>query len=231
VASRVFGRFLILRTRPAVERWVPCLAAVWAVGVVLVALGWLLDPPVGSWLRLLGSLLEIVVLLVWLWLVGLYDRPSRASGTPYVTDPTRRWIRCAFAFLAVGLARDVGLFATEALFGIPPTLADLSAARHAVAQGFLLPLMVSMAARLLPIYSADVLRRKWLLELSVDAILVGALVRVGAEMLGGYAGVAGPLVALGGVTSVLGFGIFAVGLWSSLGRLPRRRDELTVLPA
>jgi hypothetical protein len=169
------------------------------------------------------------VLLVWLFLVGLYNAPSRASGTPYVSNPTRRWIRIAFAFLVVALAREAGLFAAEAVLGVPPSAADLSAARHALAQGFLLPLMVAMAARLLPIYSADVLRRKWLLELSVDLILVGAFIRVGAEMLGGYAGIAGPLVALGGTTTIVGMTVFAVGLWSSLRRLPRPRNELVVL--
>ena len=81
--------------------------------------------------------------------------------------------------------------------------------------------MVSMASRLLPIYSADVLRRRALLELTIDLLLVGALVRVGAEAIGGYAGVAGPLVALGGGLGVAGFIVFAIGMWSALGRLPK----------
>jgi hypothetical protein len=33
--------------------------------------------------------------------------------------------------------------------------------------------------------------------------------------------VTGPLVALGGSLGVVGFAIFAVGMWSALGRLPR----------
>jgi hypothetical protein len=51
---------------------------------------------------------------------------------------------------------------------------------------------------------------------------VGALVWVGAELVGGYAGLAGPLTALGGAATVVGFAVFAVGLWASLGRLPGR---------
>jgi hypothetical protein len=137
-----------------------------------------------------------------------------------VTNPTRRWIRLAFAFLVVALAREVGLFAGEAGLGLVPAATDLSAARHALAQGFLLPMMVAMAARLLPIYSADVLRHKRRLEVTVDLLLIGAALRVAAEMVGGYAGAAGPLVALGGTLSVVGMAVFAVGLWSSLGRLP-----------
>ena len=48
---------------------------------------------------------------------------------------------------------------------MPPSLTELSAGRHALGQGFVLLMMVSMAARLLPIYSADVLKRRWLVEL------------------------------------------------------------------
>lgn len=223
VASRVFGRFLLLRTRPGFEARLPMLAALWAAGLVLVSLGWLLAGAWAVWLHLFGALLELGVLAGWLWLIGLYDLPSRESGTPYVTSPTRRWVRLAFAFLVLNLALEVGLFGREVLLGVPPSNTELSAARHALAQGFLLPLMVSMAARLLPIFSADVLKHRRRLEISVDLLLVGALVRVLAEALGGYGAFAGPLVALGGALGVLGFYVFAFGMWRSLDRLPKPR--------
>ena len=221
LGSRVFGRFLLLRRRPAFEAWVPRLAVAWGAGLVLVVLGWLLGSDWSAWVRWLGAVLELGVLCVWLWLIGMYDQPSRSSGTPYVTDPTRRWIRLAFLFLVLSLALQTALFGREALFGTIPSSTELSAARHSLAQGFLLPLMVSMASRLLPIYSADVLRRRLLLEITVDVLLVGAFVRVGAELIGGYQAVAGPLVALGGVLGVAGFAVFAAGMWSSLARLPK----------
>jgi hypothetical protein len=222
VASRVFGRFLLLQTHPNLDRHLPRLAGLWAMGLALVAGGWLVDAAWGVWPRLIGALIELGTLVVWLWWVGLYQTPTRASGTPHVTVPTRRWIRLAFAFLVFSLAFSAGLFAREALLGQPTLVTELSAARHALAQGFLLPLMTAMAARLLPVYSADVLRHPQRLELALDLLFVGALLRVGAEALGGYAGVAGPLVSLGGAVSVTGFTLFAGGLWSSLGRLPGR---------
>jgi hypothetical protein len=147
--------------------------------------------------------------------------PTRESGTPYVTNPTRRWVRMAFAFLVIGLALDVAFFGREVLFGIAPSVTELSAARHSLAQGLVLPMMVSMAARLLPIYSADALKHRRLLELTVDVLLVGALIRVAAEAVGGYAPVSGELIALGGTLSVAAFAVFAAGMWSSLRRLPR----------
>jgi hypothetical protein len=223
VSSRVFGRFLLLKTRPEFERRIPLLAVAWGAGLLLVTLGWLLQPTWASWVRWAGALVELGVLGTWVWLIGLYAPPVRASGTPYVTNPTRRWIRLAFAFLVLGLALDVGLFGREALYGLAPAATELSAARHALAQGFLLPLMVAMAARLLPIFSADVLRHRLRLEITVDLVLAGALVRVVAEVIGGYGPLAGPLVAMGGGLGVAGFALFAFGLGLSLRRLPGLR--------
>jgi hypothetical protein len=221
VGSRIFGRFFLLRSHPSFERWVPRLAAGWGIGLLLIALGWFVPGQAGALLRLLGAVLEFGVVCVWLWLSGLFAPPTRESGTPHVTNPTRRWVRLAFVFLVVGLALSVGFFAREVLFGISPTVTELSAARHAIAQGFVLTMMVSMAARLLPIYSAHVLKHRGVLELTVDLLLLGALLRVAAEAVGGYDTVNGPLIALGGTLSVVGFAVFAVGMWSSLGRLPR----------
>jgi hypothetical protein len=217
VSSRVFGRFLLLRTRPQLEPWIPRLALTWAAGLALVVGGWLLAVPE---FKAMGGLLELGVLCTWLWLIGLYDAPTRPSGTPYVTNPTRRWIRLGFALLVISLALDLALFAREAITGEPPGASELSAARHALAQGFLLALMISMASRLLPIYSADVLKHRLRLELTVDLVLVGAIVRVVAEAGGGYTALTGPLVALGGTLGVVGFVVFAIGMLASLARVP-----------
>ena len=223
VGSRVFGRFLLLQTRPALEQRIPLLAWLWGAGLVVVVLGWLLDVQGSVWLRWLGSLIELGVLVTWLWLVGLYDLPSRESGTPYVTNPTRRWVRLAFAFALFSVSLNVGLFGREALLGVAPSITELSAARHALGQGFLMPLVVTMAARMLPFVSADAVKHRLRLEVIVDLLLAGALVRVAAEVTGGYSAETGPLVALGGTLSIVGFALFAAGMWSSLGRLPRAR--------
>ncbi len=218
VASRVFGRFLLLRTRSALEASIPWLSLLWLSGLLLVSLGWLLAIPAWRWI---GAVVELGVLGVWLWIIGLYDRPSRESGTPYITNPTRRWVRLAFVMLVLSEALQVGLFGREVLLGGAPSSTELSAARHALGQGFLLPLMVAMAARLLPIFSADVLKHRLRIELIVDLLLVGAAVRVVAEAAGGYTPVSGVLIALGGLLTWVGFTAFAAGMWSSLGRLPK----------
>ncbi len=220
VASRVFGRFLLLPSHPSFQRQLPALAWGWAVGLALVVLGWLLNV---TPIRFAGALVELVVVCAWLWMIGLYAPPTRPSGTPYVTNPTRRWIRLSFAFLLASLALQVGLFARDLFLGLPASSGELSAARHALAQGFLLPLMVAMAVRLLPVISADVLNHRPRLELTLDLLLVGALLRVGAELVDGYGVIGGPLVALGGALGVIGFAMFAVPMYVSLRRLPALR--------
>jgi hypothetical protein len=218
VSSRIFGRFLLLRTRPLFERWLPVLAELWGLGLVGVTVGWLFDT---AWLRLMGACIELVVLLAWMWLIGLYDAPARESGTPYITVPTRRWARVCFAFLLVSIGLNAFLFVRDVLAGTVATSTELSAARHALAQGFILPLMVAMASRLLPIFSAWVLKHRLMLELLVDGLFLGALLRVGAEATGGYAPPSGPLVSLGGALGVIAFTAFAGWLWRSLEHLPR----------
>jgi hypothetical protein len=221
VSSRIAGRFFLLRSHPSFDIWVPRLAAGWGAGLLLVSAGWFVPAPLGAVLRLLGALLELVVACTWLWLSGLFAPPTRESGTPYVTNPTRRWVRLAFVFLVLGLALDLGWFAREVLLGVPPSVTELSAARHALAQGFVLPMMVSMASRLLPIYSADVLKHRGQLEAVLDVLLLGAFIRVVAEAIGGYDTISGPLIALGGSLSVAAFALFAGGMLSSLRRLPK----------
>jgi hypothetical protein len=224
VASRIFGRFLLLRAHPAFVTWLPRLARLWGGGLLLVAIGWSVEAAWAPWLRMLGAVLELVVAVSWVWLIGLYRRsPSRQSGTPHVTTPTRRWLRWAFAFLLAGLALSVVVFGRAAVLGLPPLSNELSAARHALGQGFLLIVIASLSARLLPIYSADVLHHRPLLEITIDLLFVGALLRVVAEWIAGYQYPLGLLVALGGTLTVVGFCIFAARLWRSLGRLTSRR--------
>ena len=140
---------------------------------------------------------------------------------PHVTDPTRRWARVGFALMLVAASADFGLSAADAA-GFPPALTALSAARHALAQGFLLPVVVVMAARMLPGYSGSMLPRPQLLAALVWTLFVGAALRFAGEFLGGYSPGWGALVALGGTLGVVSFSVFAVGLWRATGRAPAR---------
>jgi hypothetical protein len=216
VAGRVFPRFLLLK--PTRERLVPYALVSWALGSFGVPLVWLAlegAPP----LRVMASLAQLAGAALFVVALRLYEMPARASGTPHVTDPTRRWARLAFGLMLVAAAADFGLAAADAL-GPPPALTALSAARHALAQGFLLPVIVVMAARILPGYSGYMLHRPRLLAMLVWTLLAGAALRFVAELLGAYAPGWGFLVALGGTLGVIAFLVFAAGLWRATGRAP-----------
>jgi uncharacterized protein involved in response to NO len=96
----------------------------------------------------------------------------------------------------------------------------LSAARHLVAQGFLLPLIVLMAARILPGYSGSMLHRPRLLSALMWSLLLGAALRGAAELIGGYSPGWSLLVGVGGTLAVIAFVVFAFGLWRATGRTP-----------
>ena len=215
VAGRIFPRFLLLQaTRERVL--VPALIC-WAIGSFGVALTWLvpavpLAHSAATLLQLAGAMLYVVAL-------RLYETPLRASGMPHVTNPTRLWARVAFLLMLVAAAANFGL-AVAADASLFSALTQLSAARHALAQGFLLPVIVVMAARILPGYSGYMLHRTRLLAGMVWALLAGAGLRFVGEFYGGYAPGWGGLTALGGTLAVGAFCVFAFGLWRSTGRAP-----------
>jgi hypothetical protein len=212
VAGRVFPRFLLLQpTRDWLLR--PALGF-WAAGSWGVPLVWLLLDGAAP-ARLVATLAQLVGAVLYVVGLRLYEWPIRESGMPQITNPTRRWARTAFALLRAAAAANAGIAAAETL-GLPITSTEISAGRHLVAQGFLLPLIVLMAARILPGYSASMVHRTRLLAVLVWSLLAAAAVRGGAELVGGYAPGWGSAVALGGMVAAAAFVVFAVGLWRAL---------------
>jgi hypothetical protein len=216
VAGRVFPRFLLLQQTH--ERVLPYAFALWAAGSFGVPVVWLVWQ--GAALpRAAMTLAQLAGACLYVAALRLYEMPVRPSGMPHVTDPTRRWARLAFALMLVAAAADFGLAAAEAL-GYPPAFTALSAARHALAQGFLLPVIFVMAARILPGYSGHMLHRPRLLAALVWTMLSGAALRFGGEFLGGYTPGWGAVTAVGGTLGVAAFVVFAAGLWRATGRAP-----------
>jgi hypothetical protein len=180
---------------------------------------WLALPDASS-LRAVVALAQLAGATLFVVAIRLYELPVRASGMPHVTYPTRRWIRLAFAMMLASAVADFGLALAEGMGVTVPTLVELSAARHALAQGFLLPLIVLMAARILPGYSGQMMRQPLLLSAMMWTLLIGAALRFVAELFGGYGPGWGALVALGGAMGVAAFIAFAVGLWLGTTRVP-----------
>lgn len=217
VSGRIFPKFLLLQdTR---EHLLPFAFVLWAIGSLGVPAVWLALPDASS-LRAVVALAQLAGATLFVVAIRLYELPVRASGMPHVTYPTRRWIRLAFAMMLASAVADFGLALAEGMGVTVPTLVELSAARHALAQGFLLPLIVLMAARILPGYSGQMMRQPLLLSAMMWTLLIGAALRFVAELFGGYGPGWGALVALGGAMGVAAFIAFAVGLWLGTTRVP-----------
>src|SRR5262245_24493634 len=216
VAGRVLPRFLLLQ--PTHERLLVYALPLWAAGSFGVPVAWLMlaSAPLS---RAAATLAQLLGGIVYVLALRLYDPPLRASGTPRVTDPTRRWARVAFALMLAAAAANFGLAVADAA-GFTPAQSALSAARHALAQGFVLPVIVVMAARILPGYSGYMVHRPLLLAGMVWTLLLGAALRFGGEFFGGYGPGWGAVVALGGTLAVVSFCMFAFGLWRRTGRAP-----------
>jgi hypothetical protein len=217
VSGRILPKFLLLQNTR--EGLLPYALVLWAIGSLGVPAVWLAAPEAAS-LRMAAALAQLAGATLFVIALRLYELPLRASGMPYVTYPTRRWIRLAFAMMLSAAAADFGLALAESLGVTIPSLTDLSAARHALAQGFLLPLIVLMAARILPGYSGRMMRQPRLLSAMMWTLIVGAALRFVAELFGGYGAGWGALVALGGTLGVAAFVVFAVGLWQATTGVP-----------
>jgi hypothetical protein len=123
-------------------------------------------------------------------------------------------MRVAFAFLLLGAAANV-LIALSADVRSLAVFVNTSAARHALAQGFLLPVIVFMAARILPGFSAAMVGHPGRLSVLMGILFLAAALRVGGEMIGGYTPGWNLVVATGGTLGTAAFLAFAVGLWRS----------------
>lgn len=224
VSLRIFPQFLILR--PPRLAALPWLLVLYGLSVLLTVGGWLaleLQPdnrPLAASARAAGGVLGLAALTGFVLALRLYEPAARDSGRPHITNPTRLWFRLAYAWLLGSLLLHTALGLREALGGPFASFTELSAARHALTMGFLVVLVVGMAARILPGYSGWAIRHPRLLWQMIGLLLTGAALRVGGELLGGYGGFFGPITGLGGVIATAGFLTFAASLWPALGHLP-----------
>ncbi len=218
VAGRVYQTLLLLQ--PERERLVRPTQVLWTIGSLGSPVVWLVAPTEPLPRALLAAA-QLAGATLFVATIRLYEPPAGESDLPSLTNPTRQWARLAFGFLLLAAALNVALPLAESVAGQVVASTATSAARHALAQGFLLPVMVFMGARILPRYSARMLRRAPLLAAMMAAFFVGAALRVGPQLVGGYAPGWGLLAALGATLGTLAFMAFAVGVWRETPLLPR----------
>ncbi len=201
----------LLLLRPARERLTLPSLVLWAIGSLGVPLAWLLLPEAPV-VRAIAATAQLAGAILYGHGLRLFEPPARATTIPRVTNPPRLWLRTAFAFLVFAAAANV-MLALSAHVRSLAALVNASAARHALAQGFLLPIIVFMAARIMPGFSAEMVRHPDRINALMGVLFAAALLRVGGEMIGGYAPGWNILVGAGGTLGTAAFVAFAIGVW------------------
>ena len=216
VSRKILPRFLLL---PAPNNHGLGMGVLsYVAGVALVASGWLslavsLAPPIGSDLQSAGALLQMAGVVAVVWNLRLFYRPTRPSSAPAVTEPFRRWVIIAFGWLLIANALPAIWALRVSLGGIEPSFFEITAERHALAQGFLLSIIVAYGARILPGYSAWAIRHPRLSEVTFACVTIGALLRVIGELGTGSALPFAAIAAAGGGTvGTIGFLLFSIPL-------------------
>lgn len=167
-------------------------AAVWLAGVALLAVG----NTIGPWLLAAGLATTTYALSVFG--PGIARQPLRDHARL-----TRIGVRSAFGWALVG----TGILAVSTL-GIADSYLQVSAARHAIALGFVTLMIYSVGARALPAFLD---RRLWSPSLHAWTLLIanlGVALRVGPQVT--QAAELGGAVAVSGILGYVSLVLFAV---------------------
>jgi hypothetical protein len=218
----------LLLLRPTRLSFIRPSLILWAIGTFGVPLSWLVGPGVME-LRVLATLAQLAGSVLYVHALRLFEPSVRASSIPRVTNPARAWARTAFVFLLLSTATSVVTAVGGLLAGWPTTFTTISAARHALAQGFLLPLIVFMASRILPGYSSAMVGRPRFMNALMWTLFAGSLLRAVGELAGGYVDGWNLVVACGGALGTVAFLVFAVTLWRMTPRTVQHGRTLPVV--
>ncbi|MFN0070084.1 MAG: hypothetical protein ACKVVP_01170 [Chloroflexota bacterium] len=226
VGIRVFPNFLLLQSPR--DRAQVISIGIYAAGVAVMSSSWLIQVAsiealaICQLLRFIGWLLLAGGGSGFLWSLRVFESPARESVSPHITLPTRLWFRIAYGYLFAALMLGMVFAAREWLGGPPASSTEMSAQRHTLAMGYLMPLIIGMAGRILPEFSGEMTRHPRVLASLVWLWIVGAALRVGGELWSGYTGPGMVFMTIGATLAFTGFAWFSVRLWLAIGR--RRPD-------
>ena len=162
VGLRAFPNLLLLR--PGAAHAQRAAIVCYALGVTTVAATWLaqasllttVDEMAGP--RAVGWMAMALGGAILIWSLRVYEPPVRASQAPHITEPTRLWFRLAAGYLLLALFLSAYFAIREGFAGVTASALEMSAVRHALGMGYVMPLIIGMAGRILPELSGDMTR-------------------------------------------------------------------------
>jgi hypothetical protein len=226
VSVRVLPHFLSLRP-PRIQWFAPALALILGGLVAEIGAAWVAafsDWSQPDWLRALGVYAIAAGFVAFVGGLNLH-RPSVRDQSSDRPGPHEKLIRTAYVWLAIAIGIEVW-YATKALAGdFQPDFLQNGAARHALALGFMVQIMLGVGSRALPsfagrqLYSARLVTWAWIL-LNVAAItrVVTALFPLG-DTTSRF-----DHVALSGAIGIVALGLFTYNLWQTVRPRTRRKQ-------
>lgn len=193
---------------PATPRLLVLGGGVWIFGVLAQAFAL----AAGPWLLLIGA--ALLTLAIGVFGAGIARQPLHGDARL-----TRLGVRSAFVWLFVGLA----ILAAGGL-GLASSYFQVSAARHALALGFVTLMIYSVASRVLPSFTG---RRWWSRRLQTLTLAIGNVavaLRVAAQLVPDGGGQPGAV--FNGVAGMLAYGALvlfaanAVRMWRGTSSRP-----------
>ena len=171
-------------------------AVAWVLGIALFAAG----VPAGAWLMLAGFAALTSA-------VGLFAPSIARQRLAGPARLTRIGVRSAFVWAFIGLA----ILALESL-GVATSYLQVSAARHAVALGFVTLSIYAVASRALPAFLGRQLWSARLQAVTLALANVAVAARVGPQVLGLGGSWSGLVVGLSGIAAYAALVLFAMNV-------------------
>ncbi|HEY8656265.1 MAG TPA: NnrS family protein [Candidatus Limnocylindria bacterium] len=183
-------------SKPASARPLIAGAICWFAGVFALALGLTLGP----WLLLAGF--GVITGAIGVFGAGIARQPLHGHARL-----TRIGVRSAFLWAFVGLA----IIAAQTR-GVLDSYFQVSAARHALALGFVTLMVIAVAARVLPAFLG---RDPWDLHLQAATLAVanlGIALRVGPQVVAASGATSDALVGLSGALTYVALVLFTLNV-------------------
>jgi len=183
-------------SKPAKARLLIAGTICWLMGVSALALGLVLGP----WLLLAGF--GVITGAIGVFGAGIARQPLHGHARL-----TRIGVRSAFLWALVGLM----IIAAQTRGGLDSYF-QVSAARHALALGFVTLMIYALAPRVLPAFLG---RGPWDLRLQAATLAVanlGIALRVGPQLIAASGAAADALVGLSGVLAYIALVLFTVSV-------------------
>jgi len=145
-----------------------------------------------------------------------------------VHNIVRRFIKTGFGFLVVGLLLGLWMLIRRELMGAWPSPYLAAAHTHVLLVGFVMFMILGVAAWLFPRPTQDDQRyRPLIVEASYWLLFLGTLGRFTGEVLRAWvaAGWVAWMVVAGGVAQAIGIGLFMWTMWSRIRAVGSRVRE------